>query len=117
MPREPYHDWRSELSRQDGRASLEDLSAQTFTFRLLLRLIFLPFWLPFYLLKVIKRRREMKEFVLDGVRNRLADASLINEIALAWAESHPEDYPLGKYDPGLDKLRSRFKRIIESDRR
>ena len=117
MAREPERDWRSELARQDGRASLEELSAQAFTFRLLLRLIFLAFWLPFYLLKVIRRRREMKEFVLERARNRGVDAALINEIALAWAEAHPEDYPLGEYDPGLGKLRSRFRRIIERDRR
>ena len=117
MSREPYHDWRSEVSRQDGRASLEELSAQAFTFRLLLRLIFLPFWLPFYLLKVIRRRREMKEFVLERARNRVVDAALVNEIALAWTEAHPDDYPLGEYDPGLGKLRGRFRRIIERYRR
>lgn len=59
----------------------------------------------------------MQEFVLERAKNRLVDQSLVNEIALAWAEAHPDDYPLGEYDPGLSKLRQRFRRIIESDRR
>ena len=117
MSIEPQRDWRSEVARLDTSASHENLSTQVTIFRWILRLIFLPFWLPFYLYGVARRRREMKEFVLERARNRIVDAALINEIALAWAEAHPEDYPLGEYDPGLGKLRSRFKRIIESDRR
>ena len=54
---------------------------------------------------------------MERAKNRLVDQSLVNEIALAWAEAHPDDYPLGEYDPGLSKLRQRFRRIIESDRR
>ena len=117
MSREPQRDWRSEVARHDTSASHENLSTQVAIFRFLLRLIFLPVWLPFYLYGVAKRRRETKEFVLERAKGRLVDASLINEVALAWAEAHPEGYPLGEYDPGLGKLRSRFRRIIESDRR
>ena len=117
MAREPRRDWRSEVARLDTSASHENLSTQVTIFRWILRLIFLPFWLPFYLYGVAKRRMVMKEFVMERARNRLVDAALINEIALAWAEAHPEDYPLGEYDPGLGKLRSRFRRIIEGDRR
>ena len=117
MSREPQRDWRSEVARHDARASHENLSAQVTIFRFILRVIFLPVWLPFYLYGIAKRRRETKEFVLERARNRLVDASLIDEIALAWAEARPEEYPLGEYDPGLGKLRSRFRRIIESDRR
>ena len=117
MAREPRRDWRSEVARLDTSASHENLSTQVTIFRWILRLIFLPFWLPFYLYGVAKRRRVMKEFVLERARSRLVDAALINEIALAWTEAHPEDYPLGEYDPGLGKLRRRFRGIIESDRR
>ena len=117
MAREPQRDWRSEVARLDTSASHENLQTQVTIFRWILRLIFLPFWLPFYLYGVAKRRRVMKEFVLERGGNRRVDAALINEIALAWAEAHPDDYPLGEYDPGLGKLRSRFRRIIESDRR
>ena len=117
MAREPNRDWRTEVARHDTRASHENLQTQVAIFRILLRLIFLPVWLPFYLYGVVKRRRVMKEFVLERARNRLADQSLVNEIALAWAEAHPEDYPLGEYDPGLGKLRNRFKHVIERDRR
>ncbi len=117
MSREPQRDWRAEVGRHEGRAAHEVFGDQMSLIRLLLRLITLPIWLPFYLYGVAKRRRVTKEFVLERARNRLVDASLINEIALAWAEAHPEEYPLGEYDPGLGKLRSRFRRIIERDRR
>ncbi len=117
MSREPQRDWRSEVARLDTSASHENLNTQVTIFRWILRLIFLPFWLPFYLYGVAKRRRAIKEFGLARARNRFVDAALISEIALAWAEAHPEEYPLGEYDPGLGKLRSRFRRIIESDGR
>ncbi|MXY46604.1 MAG: hypothetical protein F4Y44_06365 [Chloroflexi bacterium] len=117
MSREPQRDWRSEVARLDTSASHENLSTQVSIFRFILRVIFLPVWLPFYFYGMAKRRREMREFVLARAKNRVVDAALINEIALVWAEARPEEYPLGEYDPGLGKLRSRFRRIIESDRR
>ena len=59
----------------------------------------------------------MREFVLERARNRLVSDLLVREIAVAWAEAHPDDFPLGEYDPGLGKLRQRFRRIIERERR
>ena len=117
MSREPDRDWRSEVARLDVSASRENLSTQVAIFRFLLRVIFLPIWLPFYVHGVVKRRKEVREFVLERARNRLVDRSLIDEIALAWAEAHPQEYPLGEYDPGLGKLRDRFRRIIDGERR
>ena len=117
MGREPDRDWRSELARHDVRASHENVKTQVAIFRFILRVVFLPIWLPFYIHGVVKRRREVKEFVLERVRNRFVDDALVNEIALAWAEAQPDEYPLGEYDPGLGKLRQRFRRIIESEGR
>ena len=117
MSREPYHDWRSELARHDGRASLEEVSAQAFIFRLLFRVITLPFWLPFKLLKVIRRRKELSTFVLSNARNRLVNDSLIHEIALAWVEENPQEFPYGEYDPGFRKFRLRVKKMVERERR
>ncbi|MCY3544209.1 MAG: hypothetical protein OXH22_09230 [Chloroflexi bacterium] len=92
MAREPQRDWRSEVARLDTSASHENLNTQVTIFRWILRLIFLPFWLPFYLYGVAKRRRAIKEFALERAKNRFVDAALISEIALAWAEAHPEEY-------------------------
>ena len=117
MAREPDRDWRSEVARLDASASRENLSTQVAIFRFILRVIFLPVWLPFYIHGVVKRRREVKAFVLERARNRFVDDALVNEIALVWAEAHPDEYPLGEYDPGLGKLRQRFRRIIESEGR
>ena len=117
MSREPHRDWRSEVAKLDVSASRENLSTQVAIFRFILRVIFLPVWLPFYLYGVGKQRRVTREFVLARAKNRLIDVSLVNEIALAWAEAHPEQYPLGEYDPGLSKLRSQFRRIIEREGR
>ena len=117
MSREPHRDWRSEVARHDASASHENLRTQVAIFRFILRVIFLPFWLPFYLRGVVRRRREMKEFVLERARNRLVSDLLVDEIAVAWAEANPDEYPLGEYDPGLAKLRPRFRRVIEGERR
>ena len=118
MSREPQRDSRAEMvGLYEGRATHELIGDQMSLLRLLLRLITLPVWLPFYLFKVVRRRRVMKEFVLERAKNRLISDSLVNEIALAWAEAHPDDFPLGEYDPGLGKLRSRFKDIVASERR
>ena len=117
MSRELYHDWRSELARHEGRASLEEVSAQAFIFGLLFRVITLPFWLPFKLLKVTRRRRELRTFVSEKARNRLVNESLIHEIALAWVEENPQEFPYGEYDPGFRKFRLRVKKMIERDRR
>ena len=117
MSRQPDRDWRSEVARLDASASHDNLKTQVAIFRFILRVIFLPFWLPFYLRGVVRRRREMREFVLERARNRLVSDLLVREIAVAWAEAHPDDFPLGEYDPGLGKLRQRFRRIIEGERR
>ena len=117
MSREPRRDWRAEIGRHEGRAAHEAFGDQTSLLRILVRVVLLPFWLPFYLLGVIKKRREIKAFVLERARNRLVSDLLVNEIAVAWAEANPDEYPLGEYDPGLAKLRPRFRRVIEGERR
>ena len=117
MSREPRRDWRAEIGRHEGRAAHEAFGDQMSLLRLLVRVVLLPFWLPFYLLGVIKKRREIKAFVLERARNRLVSDLLVNEIAVAWAEANPDEYPLGEYDPGLAKLRPRFRRVIEGERR
>ena len=116
MSREPHRDWRSEVARHDASASHENLKTQVAIFRFILRVIFLPFWLPFYLRGVVRRRREMKEFVLERARNRLVSDLLVNEIAVAWAEANPDEYPLGEYDPEFRKLSRRFRGMIERER-
>ena len=117
MSREPRRDWRAEIGRHEGRAAHEAFGDQMSLLRLLVRVVLLPFWLPFYILGVINKRREIKAFVLERARNRLVSDLLVNEIAVEWAEAHPDEYPLGEYDPGLAKLRPRFRRIIEGERR
>ncbi len=117
MSRQPQRDWRSELGRHEARAAHEVFSDQMSLFRLLLRVITLPFWLPFYLLKVIRRRRELRTFVSEKVRNRLVNESLSREIAIAWVGEHPQEYPYGEYDPGFRKLHLNVKGMIERNRR
>ena len=46
MSRQPDRDWRSEVARHDASASHENLKTQVAIFRFILRVIFLPFWLP-----------------------------------------------------------------------
>ena len=117
MSRQPQRDWRTELDRQEARAAHEVFGDQMSLFRLLFRVITLPFWLPFYLLKVIKRRRELRTFVSAKAENRFVNESLSREIALAWVEEHPQEYPYGEYDPGFPKFRRRVKGMVERNRR
>ncbi len=117
MSRQPQRDWRTELGRHEARAAHEVFGDQMSLFRLLLRVITLPFWLPFYLLKVIKRRRELRAFVSAKAENRFVNESLSRDIALAWVEEHPQEYPYGEYDPGFRKLHLNVKGMIERNMR
>ena len=116
MSREPRRDWRAEIGRHEGRAAHEAFGDQMSLLRILVRVVLLPFWLPFYILGVIKKRREIKAFVIDRARNRLVNDDLIREITLAWVEGHPDEYPLGEYDPEFRKLSRRFRGMIERER-
>ena len=108
--------WRGELGRLEGRAAHDTLSDQVTAFRLLFRLLLFPFWLPFYLLGVQRRRKEMIAFAMELSRNRVPSEALAKEISIAWVSMKSDRYPLGEYDPRLSKVRRTFQSILDRNR-
>ena len=108
--------WRGELGRMEGRAAHDTLSDQVTAFRLLFRLLLFPFWLPFYLLRVQRRRKEMIVFALEQSKNKFRSEGLAEEISIAWVKMKSNRYPLGEYDPRLPKVRRTFQTILERNR-
>ena len=108
---QPPTDRQAAAGRAEGQVARELAHHQAGAAKLLFRIIALPFWLPFYLVGVIKQRRGMAEFVREQSEGRVADDALGREIALAWVAQHSERYPHGQYDRRFDKLERRFARM------
>ncbi len=108
--------WRGELGRMEGKAAQDTLSDQVIAVRILFRLLLIPFWLPFYLLGVHRRRKEMIAFALQHARNRVTSEGLAEEISIAWVKMKPDRYPLAEHDPRLPKVRRTFQSILDRNR-
>ena len=116
MAGQPPIDRHAALSRAEGQAAHELARHQAGTARLLLRIIALPIWLPFYVARVILERQAMVTFVRErsGVLTT-ADAPG-RELALAWVAQNPARYPHGQYDRRFNKLERRFSRLAHQCR-
>ena len=108
--------WRGELGRIEGKAAHDILSDQVAAVRILFRLLLFPFWLPFYLIRVQRRRREMIAFALKQTRNRVPSEGLAEEVSIAWVKMKSDRYPLGGYDPRLVKVRRTFQSVLDRNR-
>ncbi|MCH8062556.1 MAG: hypothetical protein IH861_08635 [Chloroflexi bacterium] len=108
--------WRGELGRMEGRAAHDTLSDQVTAFRIFFRLLLLPFWLPFYFVRVQRRRKEMIAFTLERSKNSFYPEGLAEEISIAWVKMKSDRYPLGEYDPRLPKVRRTFQSILDRNR-
>ncbi len=108
--------WRGELGRMEGKAAHDTLSDQVTAFRFLFRLLLFPFWLPFYLARVQRRRKEMIAFALEQTRNRAPSGGLAEEICIAWVKIKSDRYPLAEYDPRFTKVRRTFQSILDRNR-
>ena len=101
-------DWRAELGRHEGRAANEAFDDQMSVIRFVCKLLWLPISLPLYLRRVVRRRNEMLRFVRETAADRVISNELVAEVTLLWVEAHPNQYPLGEYDPRLRKLQRTF---------
>ena len=108
--------WRGELGRMEGKAAHDTLSDQVSAVRVLFRLLLIPFWLPFYLVGVQRRRKEMIAFALEQSKNRFPSEGLAEEISIAWVKMKSDRYPLGEYDPRLPKVRRTIQSILDRNR-
>ena len=113
MSREPDRDWRGRA----GRLEISAANERMWLVRLVLRVVTLPFWLPFYIYGHFKRRRLMIAFAHEMARNRVVGDTLLEEMAARWVELQPQRYPLGRYDPKFDRVRKQFREILERRRR
>ena len=77
--------------------------------RFVLKALTLPFWIPFWLLKRYRIRRDMIRMGQHWQGRGLS----CREMAVRWAEQFPHEYPLGEYDPRLPKLEIRFRKFLE----
>lgn len=116
MSNRPPIDRHAAAGRADGQVARDVVGQQAATARLFFRVITLPFWLPFYLVGIVRQRRAMAMFARVRSEGRLADDTLGREIALAWVAQHPERYPHGQYDRRFNKMERRFARIIQQHR-
>lgn len=105
-------DWRAELGKHEARAAHEAFDDQVSLFRLVGKLLALPVRIPLYLRKVSLRRREMLRFAQEQSMDRIMSDELTREVSLQWVESHPEQYPLGEYDPRLPRLQRTFQTMM-----
>ena len=98
-----------EGGRLYGRALDSQFGDTVSVTRFVLKVLTLPFWLPFWLRKRYVIRKEMIRMGQDWRKRGLS----YREMAARWAERLPQEYPLGEYDPGVNKLEARFRKLLE----
>ena len=109
-------DRHAALGRAEGRAARELADHQAGVAKLMVRIIALPVWLPFYIAGVMIDRRAMARFARERANFLNADGSEGRELALAWVAQQPERYPHGQYDSKFPKLERRFSRLARKHR-
>ncbi len=107
------HDPRGDFGRLEGKAAHDLLSDNVTFFRLIIRVVLLPIWLPMLLYRRRQRHAEMVYFSQSLAVRGAKDA---REVAVRWALEHPSDYVLGEYDPALRKVEKRFRKILRRHR-
>lgn len=98
-----------EGGRLYGRALDTQFGDTVSVTKFVLKVLTLPFWLPFWLLKHYRIRREMIRMGQHWQERRLSH----REMAVRWAERFPQEYPLGEYDPDVKKLETRFRKLMD----
>ena len=93
-----------EGGRYLGKAAVETQKDMIGAFRLLLRLLFFPIWLPAFLFSKRRRRHRQVEFAEDLIRDGITDHS---QIALGWVETHPEEYL------AFPRIQRTFRKIVQ----
>ena len=119
MSHRPPNGRQPAAGRAEAGVAREYASQQVGTAKLLLKLVTLPFWLPFSLARGIKERREIRAFIIEQAQGQPITNSLIKDLTIAWAERNPQRYPHGRYDRKFDRLKVRFEsaaRILQQRR-
>ena len=98
-----------EGGRLYGRALDTQFGDTVSVTRFVLKVLTLPLWLPFWLRKRYRIRKEMIRLGQGWQECGLSH----REIAVRWAERFPQEYPLGEYDPGVRRLEARFGKLLK----
>ena len=106
-------DRMGEWAKASNKANLGGAKFDAGVYRFLGRILILPIWLPFWLWRRQRRRREMAEFAEALAANQVIGPK---EIALKWVEAHPRDYPWGEHTLALPSLEARFRKILARSR-
>ncbi len=101
-----------EGGRMYNRALGSELSDTVSVYGLILKALIFPFWLPFWLMKRFRTRKEM----LAAGREWREAGLPYREMAVKWAERFPSEYPLGEYDPRVKGLETRFRKLLDESR-
>jgi hypothetical protein len=80
--------------------------------KFLFRFVTLPVWLPYRVWMIVRRRRQMAEFVAIRGRYVIIGDRAVREITLEWVKDHPADFILGEYDPGVPKLQHKIGKLL-----
>ena len=93
---------------------VQQAEASGIAYRLLMRALTLPLWLPVwvltYLWKKRKRNREMSSFAQACMGRGDTD---YHQIALEYVKARPDEYLYGEFDKRFPKLRQTFKKIVQ----
>ena len=108
MPNQPPTDRQDAAGKAEARAAHEYVDEQPSAAFLLLKLITVPFWAPFFLASAMKERREIRAFILEQAPGQPITNALVRELTVAWAERNPKRYPHGRYGRKFDRLKVRF---------
>jgi len=117
MSRHPDGDYYRRFARVNYQATLQERNDNRDLFYTVLRAVTLPFWLPLYVFDRFKQRRLMISLADEVARNRIVSERLVEELATMWVELQPHNYPLGKDDPKIDRVRKQFRDILERRRK
>lgn len=98
-----------EVGRMQNRGLGSHRGDSKLVFGALLKALTLPLWLPFWLLKRFRIRKEMIRMGGHWQEHGLS----CREMAVRWAERFPQEYPLGEYDPKVRELEARFGKLLE----
>mgnify|MGYP001347471643 CR=1 FL=1 len=92
-----------------AQGTMEDWVA---VLKFLFRFVTLPVWLPYRVWMIVRRRRQMAEFVAIRGRYVIIGDRAVREITLEWVKDHPADFILGEYDPGVPKLQHKIGKLL-----